>query len=164
MRYGQLAQLVEHPLDVRRVSGSSPLLSTMKSTCESKCFFLFVFRPYLSSENPLAVGRVGGSSPLLSTMKDCFVRSSLFLFVRPILSTIYYAVGTTIGRPRMGMAHPYGFYPTCGEVVRADIIRPPTKNGDCFFITGFTKRKICFILILPNKLNTQDEGYFSLRE
>ena len=30
MGYGQLAQLVEHPLDVRRVSGSSPLLSTTK--------------------------------------------------------------------------------------------------------------------------------------
>ena len=27
-KYGQLAQLVEHSLDVRRVSGSSPLLST----------------------------------------------------------------------------------------------------------------------------------------
>ena len=29
--YGRLAQLVEHPLDVRRVSGSSPLSSTMKT-------------------------------------------------------------------------------------------------------------------------------------
>ena len=30
--YGRLAQLVEHSLDVRRVSGSSPLSSTTKET------------------------------------------------------------------------------------------------------------------------------------
>ena len=75
---GQLAQLVEHPLDVRRVSGSSPLLSTIRDQVERLGLFSF---SVWSSENPLAVGRVSGSSPLLSTIKDCFVRSSLFLFV-----------------------------------------------------------------------------------
>ena len=39
---GRLAQLVEHALDVRRVSGSSPLSSTMEaSRFLSRCFFYF---------------------------------------------------------------------------------------------------------------------------
>lgn len=39
---GRLAQLVEHALDVRRVSGSSPLSSTIEaSRFLSRCFFYF---------------------------------------------------------------------------------------------------------------------------
>ncbi len=34
--YGRLAQLVEHPLDVRRVSGSSPLSSTKAHSLASE--------------------------------------------------------------------------------------------------------------------------------
>ena len=37
---GRLAQLVEHPLDVREVTGSSPVSSTNKSA-ENKCFQRF---------------------------------------------------------------------------------------------------------------------------
>ena len=40
MLFGRLAQLVEHPLDVREVTGSSPVSSTRKPTCESKSVFL----------------------------------------------------------------------------------------------------------------------------
>ena len=41
---GRLAQLVEHALDVRRVSGSSPLSSTIheKSELNEFGFFLFI--------------------------------------------------------------------------------------------------------------------------
>ena len=39
--YGRLAQLVEHSLDVRRVSGSSPLTSTKRASDEH--FFKSVF-------------------------------------------------------------------------------------------------------------------------
>ena len=38
-RFGHLAQLVEHPLDVRKVSGSSPLMSTKTPGFET--FFVF---------------------------------------------------------------------------------------------------------------------------
>ena len=31
MLFGRLAQLVEHPLDVREVTGSSPVSSTIKT-------------------------------------------------------------------------------------------------------------------------------------
>ena len=48
--YGQLAQLVEHPLDVRRVSGSSPLLSTTKETSfvyqDKRGFFMLLGAKY----------------------------------------------------------------------------------------------------------------------
>lgn len=37
-QYGHLAQLVEHPLDVRKVSGSRPLVSTKTSTLKSLRF------------------------------------------------------------------------------------------------------------------------------
>ena len=50
---GRLAQLVEHPLDVREVTGSSPVSSTRKSRCFREktavfccffhCFFLTLF-------------------------------------------------------------------------------------------------------------------------
>ena len=39
--FGRLAQLVEHALDVRRVSGSSPLSSTKKETTPKGVVFLF---------------------------------------------------------------------------------------------------------------------------
>ena len=42
-RYGRLAQLVEHSLDVRRVSGSSPLTST-KRALDEHLFFQRRFR------------------------------------------------------------------------------------------------------------------------
>ncbi len=37
-QYGHLAQLVEHPLDVRKVSGSRPLVSTRTNTLKSVWF------------------------------------------------------------------------------------------------------------------------------
>ena len=43
---GRLAQLVEHALDVRRVSGSSPLSSTRKKAIHPDGLFCFI------SENP----------------------------------------------------------------------------------------------------------------
>ena len=39
--FGRLAQLVEHALDVRRVSGSSPLSSTKTKTIHPDGFFLY---------------------------------------------------------------------------------------------------------------------------
>ena len=40
---GRLAQLVEHSLDVRRVSGSSPLMSTKESRLLKQTGFLLIF-------------------------------------------------------------------------------------------------------------------------
>ena len=45
-QYGHLAQLVEHPLDVRKVSGSRPLVSTRIDTLKSVWFqgvFAYIF-------------------------------------------------------------------------------------------------------------------------
>ena len=41
LRDGRLAQLVELPLDVRKVTGSSPVPSTIKQNGTRKCAVLF---------------------------------------------------------------------------------------------------------------------------
>ena len=41
-KYGRLAQLVEHSLDVRVVSGSNPLASTTKTECKCIRFFFLL--------------------------------------------------------------------------------------------------------------------------
>ena len=61
MVFGRLAQLVEHALDVRRVSGSSPLSSTIFPSCHCDG------RLAQLVEHALDVRRVSGSSPLSST-------------------------------------------------------------------------------------------------
>ena len=44
MLFGRLAQLVEHPLDVREVTGSSPVSSTIKTAVfERKQRFFLTF-------------------------------------------------------------------------------------------------------------------------
>ena len=63
---GRLAQLVEHALDVRRVSGSSPLSSTMEaSRFLSRCFFYFFpGRKFDGTEAFTGSADVGGHSAL----------------------------------------------------------------------------------------------------
>ena len=48
VRYGRLAQLVEHSLDVRVVRGSSPLTSTKRNDDfrRESCRFFFAFSPF----------------------------------------------------------------------------------------------------------------------
>ena len=43
---GNLAQLEEHSLDVRKVMGSSPLISTMQKSIRAGCFFCAFQRPF----------------------------------------------------------------------------------------------------------------------
>ena len=53
-RQGRLAQLVEHSLDVRRVSGSSPLTSTIRTTVEGISILLecSAFNRFFMPEKP----------------------------------------------------------------------------------------------------------------
>ena len=67
--YGRLAQLVEHSLDVRRVSGSSPLMSTKESRLLKQTGFLLIyllrfniFTLTLKSNEKQSVDRLGRSS------------------------------------------------------------------------------------------------------
>ena len=90
--YGRLAQLVEHALDVRRVSGSSPLSSTtgFSRNYFREISFLMKKDGRLAQlvEHALDVRRVSGSSPLSSTTQEKsepvpnWERVRIFLFLR----------------------------------------------------------------------------------
>ena len=49
--YGRLAQLVELPLDVRKVTGSSPVPSTIKSASAMPVRFCFFIKNYPAGRN-----------------------------------------------------------------------------------------------------------------
>ena len=92
--YGRLAQLVEHSLDVRRVSGSSPLTSTNKKRQAMACLFLLA---PLRQSNLLRT-----SSSLRAFLPDLFC--TIFTLRKdrpeslPFLSGVVYPLSFACGR------------------------------------------------------------------